>query len=171
MLLRWSMAPRNHYQPLPRQRGLDYFRLLSLNPGEPDDPIVCELRVLKLPENGSSELCVAYEAVSYAWGPQEPKHNIRVGAWKVLIRDNLWCFLHQIRHSTGHLTLWIDSLCIDQSSPGERAYQVGVMDRIFLGASKVIVWLGPGDDDSLEAMRLIQEVSEDDSRGCGRKKH
>jgi hypothetical protein len=40
--------------------------------------------------------------------------------------------------------LWIDALCINQLSIGERNHQVGLMGEIYHGAQAVLVWLGGG---------------------------
>ena len=157
------MESRNHYQPLPRQRGIDTFRLLDLEPGELSDPISCRLRIAELPNGQFSERPVAYEAVSYAWGPESPSFRIHVGAWPVSIRKNLWQFLLQKRHVTEHATLWIDALCIDQSNPSERAYQVQLMDQIYQGAHHALVWLGAADSHSLVAMKTMEEISTEPS--------
>jgi hypothetical protein len=38
--------------------------------------------------------------------------------------------------------MWIDAVCIDQSSVSERNYQVAQMGAIYAAAALVIVWLG-----------------------------
>ena len=157
------MEPRNHYQPLPRQGGIDTFRLLDLEPGRPGDPISCRLRIVELRNGRFSGQPVAYDAISYAWGPESPKFKIDVGAWPVYVRENIWQFLLSKRHHTEQATLWIDALCIDQSSPSERAYQVQLMDQIYQGGQRVLVWLGREDPNSRVAMRLVEEISKESS--------
>ena len=142
---------------------MDTFRLLELEPSEFSDPITCRLRIAELPNARSSELPVAYEAVSYAWGPESPTFEIHVGAWPVLVRENLWEFLLQKRHVTEQATLWIDALCINQSNPSERAYQVQLMDHIYQGARHALVWLGPEDPNSVVAMKMVEEISQESS--------
>jgi hypothetical protein len=55
--------------------------------------------------------------------------------------------------------LWVDSICIDQSSVEERNIQVALMDRIYSRADKVLIWLGEEDESSDEAMRQIAALS------------
>lgn len=49
--------------------------------------------------------------------------------------------------------LWIDQLCIDQSSIDEKNHQVAQMGAIFSEAIEVLVWLGKGTDGTEEAVR------------------
>ncbi|UPK99817.1 hypothetical protein LCI18_010752 [Fusarium solani-melongenae] len=58
----------------------------------------------------------SYNALSYTWGP--PRRN-----------------------APGK-PVWIDALCINQSNTAERQPQVSAMDRIYNGASTVLIWLG-----------------------------
>ncbi|KAF1948809.1 HET-domain-containing protein [Byssothecium circinans] len=54
--------------------------------------------------------------------------------------------------------LWIDQLCIDQSSEKEKSRQVKRMAEIIEKAQYVIVWLGHDDQQSGTAMRLIADT-------------
>jgi hypothetical protein len=63
------------------------------------------------------------------------------------VRQNLFDFLEHMR--LGFITsakttqlIWIDALCIDQSSIDERNHQVAQMGAIFQGATVVRIWLG-----------------------------
>lgn len=38
--------------------------------------------------------------------------------------------------------LWVDAICIDQKNLREKESQVSMMDSVFGGAEKVVVWLG-----------------------------
>jgi len=40
------------------------------------------------------------------------------------------------------VTIWIDTICIDQSSDEDKAQQFPLMPEIFQGASQTIIWLG-----------------------------
>lgn len=59
--------------------------------------------------------------------------------------------------------LWIDALCIDQSSAWERMHQVGEMDKIFGGAKLVNAWLGIPESSSNEDIEWMQSLSYQDS--------
>ncbi|KAI9692796.1 MAG: hypothetical protein M1820_009344 [Bogoriella megaspora] len=64
--------------------------------------------------------------------------------------------------------IWIDSICINQESKAERSSQVRIMDRIYRQAQVVLVWLGPPDSLTSDAMRvfllLSKEVSPEKAR-------
>ncbi|KAJ4424653.1 hypothetical protein N0V82_000581 [Gnomoniopsis sp. IMI 355080] len=54
------------------------------------------------------------------------------------------------------LYLWVDAICINQADLDERASQVALMARIYSECERTIIWLGPEDDNSHVAIRLIQ---------------
>jgi len=39
-------------------------------------------------------------------------------------------------------TIWVDQICIDQSSTQERNHQVRLMSKVYTQASEVLIWLG-----------------------------
>lgn len=60
-----------------------------------------------------------------------------------------------MRDPTQWQYLWIDALCIDQSSLSERSYQVSLMGDIYKSATFVLAWLGIEADDSRRAMHFM----------------
>ncbi|KAH7360955.1 heterokaryon incompatibility protein-domain-containing protein, partial [Rhexocercosporidium sp. MPI-PUGE-AT-0058] len=89
-----------------------------------------------------------YTALSYTWGPPLPSAAILVDGHKFQVRLNLYTFLlasAQTMDETKLRLYWIDQLCIDQNDNNERATQVSIMDRIYSGASRTIIWLGTDD--------------------------
>ena len=58
-----------------------------------------------------------------------------------------------------HVMVWIDALCIDQTSLGERSSQVGIMSQIYSGAERVIVWLGKEDNTMEQAIKDLNRVT------------
>ncbi|KAH6644329.1 heterokaryon incompatibility protein-domain-containing protein [Boeremia exigua] len=96
-----------------------------------------------------------YIALSYVWGPPEPSQVITLAGQRFRIRENLWAFLERasLYHSLGFL--WIDALCIDQSSIPERNHQVAMMGDIYRRAKKVISWLGTGPPELVEAVKKL----------------
>ena len=105
-----------YYLPLPRSESGDGIRLVGLLSGQHDEVIRCELRTVQLSDNPR------YEAVSYTWGSLGGCKDIELDGLSFAIRLNLWNFLDTIRPSESSLTLWIDSICIDQSSMVERSH-------------------------------------------------
>jgi hypothetical protein len=94
------------------------------------------------------EMAPQYLALSYEWGPPTSgKSSIYIDGRSLSLRSNLWNFLHLAWVSGTFASqpiryLWIDQVCIDQSSLQERGQQVQLMSRIFEQADAVIAWLG-----------------------------
>ncbi|KAJ8132498.1 hypothetical protein O1611_g1123 [Lasiodiplodia mahajangana] len=136
------------YKPLePTTRDI---RLVKLWPGVGNTSIRCETIHAWFDEN------LSYEALSYTWGdPHSGGSIIDMNGLPFPVRENLEDALRSLRLRDKLRTLWIDALCIDQTNIEERNIQVGRMRDIYKGASKVLVFLGPGADNSEMAMDLI----------------
>ena len=124
---------------------------------------------------------LSYTAISYAWvclrhssqckvtaehesqGSPETR-TIYLNDHKVAVRRNLYDFLSVCRPQ-GYL--WIDSICIDQDNSLERNHQVGMMGKIYAGASQTILWLGLDPHDGL-AFKTLYEVQRRDQRYADR---
>ena len=90
---------------------------------------------------------LAYLALSYAWGEpifSEHIHDIATGN-STRITSNLHAALQTLRRRDQDLYIWIDAVCIHQSSMLERNHQVKNMASIYRQASEVLVWLGQED--------------------------
>jgi hypothetical protein len=127
------------YKPL---RG-DQFRLLSAL-GAGAFPL-CEIK-----EHAFGN-APTYTAISYAWGKEVTTRamfcngeSFAVSAHVLEALNNL-CW---IRPGDQTLNYWIDAICIDQHNAAEKAAQVNKMREIYCNAERVLVWLGPADDDS-----------------------
>jgi hypothetical protein len=107
--------------------------------------------------------CPDYEALSYRWGGQEPDIPIPCNNHRLLITRNVADALRYLRHKDKKRILWIDAICINQSDVGEKNHQVAMMYNIYRSAREVHVWLGPGSEDSREALSLVPEIQNDDS--------
>ncbi|KAI1170176.1 HET-domain-containing protein [Nemania sp. FL0916] len=113
----------------------DQIRILELLPGDFIEPIRCRLLV----ESTST----TYEALSYVWGDVDYKLTIDVQGQQMPLTRNLESGLRHIRRESEIRRLWVDALCINQDDLLERRHQIGLMGRIYKGAERVIVWLGP----------------------------
>jgi hypothetical protein len=82
---------------------------------------------------------VGYTALSYTWGDATPLRTIDLDGKPVAVRKNLWDFLNRAREDGFAGYLWIDALCIDQSTVGERNHQVAMMGTIYSRAEGIIV--------------------------------
>ena len=131
----------------------DHVRLVRVSSVRPDGILCCETCISSLdyPET--------YTAISYTWGSPLAHRLVVLDGREHLVTENLWRFLkHAVgseKYRPGSGWLWIDALSIDQRSPRERTYQVGIMANIFGRAERVVVWLGPAYNNSGEAMKAL----------------
>lgn len=132
------------------------IRLLDLQASEhSDDPLVGAFRRASLDQENPPH----YTALSYVWGTAEPTQEakIDVGVGFIHITRNCEEALRQIRSLHGNVTIWVDSICIDQTSEAERHHQVSLMGDVYSNASTVYIWLGqetPGLTRALEYLRF-----------------
>ncbi|KAL6901780.1 HET domain-containing protein [Trichoderma evansii] len=108
------------------------------------------------PESTFWEQDTVFEALSYQWGtPNNPGTAFvkpsSIGDASVAtfsIGKNLESALRHLRYTSKPRTLWIDAICINQNDNAEKAAQVVRMADIYSLAARVVVWLGPAEDDS-----------------------
>ncbi|KAF7671351.1 hypothetical protein GT037_010676 [Alternaria burnsii] len=135
---------------------------MQLQPGVVSAPLVCRLKRVGM-ENPPP-----YEALSYAWGQstdvfticQEPEMSDTTGTLRKVstITRGLYEALIQLRHKTKSRILWVDAICIDQENLKERGEQVKIMRQIYAHAARVLVWLGPADDETAVALQEIARL-------------
>jgi hypothetical protein len=58
------------------------------------------------------------------------------------VTANCIAAMRRLRHKKKRRILWIDAICIDQSSMDERNQQVELMGDVYSKARRVILWLG-----------------------------
>ncbi|KAF7897291.1 hypothetical protein EAF00_005519 [Botryotinia globosa] len=139
-----------------RRLSQGYIRLISINLGNPDDPIELDLNSVRFrPGNHtnwiSAEYIPRYEALSYIWDEDERKDKIVVilNGKPFYITSNLHSALLAIRRNNVTSQLWIDAICIDQNDNAEKEKQLRIMHQIYKNATNVRVWLG-SDDQSVD---------------------
>lgn len=96
-----------------------------------------------------------YIALSYCWGPLEPRHSISLNGHDFSVSPNLFNALLLLRQSQRvqqGFKLWIDAICINQNDVAERSQQVLRMRDIYASAWQVITYLGAQSDGSELAM-------------------
>jgi hypothetical protein len=131
------------------------IRLLELLPGTQNDLIECKLLTTTLHDHQR------FEALSYTWGKsQDPQMSVAVDGIQLPVSQNLFDALLHLRNNNKSRTLWIDAICINQTDVQEKTHQVQLMAKIFSSANRVLVWLGPEENDSGFVMNLLQQVSE-----------
>jgi hypothetical protein len=115
------------------------------------------IAAVELPTEGVSGLSPSAKKGVYAQWP---------------VTTNLEAALRYLRHESMVPILWIDAICIDQSSIEERKHQVPLMKTIYSNATAVRVWLGnptTGNDDAIIILRELGQgvpLQEIELQGC-----
>ncbi|KAK8017308.1 hypothetical protein PG993_013634 [Apiospora rasikravindrae] len=132
-----SIEPRSILPPIRQQSEI---RILRLQHGAFDDPIVCEVCIKDLSFHPE------YEAVSYTWadesGDATRSRTIQIGDKPYHVTVNCENALRRLRREFSYRKLWIDAICIDQDNLDERGHQVQLMPRIYSGAKAVQIYVG-----------------------------
>jgi hypothetical protein len=115
--------PKYKYSPL--NPVLEEFRILELHPGISTEKIRCSLQAC------SSTSHPPYECLSYTWGNATITDNIELGGVAFAVTTNLLSALQHLRLPVQPQKLWVDAICIDQSSIPERESQVRLIRKIY----------------------------------------
>lgn len=135
------------------------IRLIKLQRGSGDEVLRCTLETVSLDDQP------AFHALSYVWGAGTEKRQVNIDSHVVPVAPSLATVLEHFRsHHYDFLELhssflWIDAICINQADPKERAQQVRLMGRIYRQASRVLVWIGEGDELSDHAFDRINDAA------------
>jgi hypothetical protein len=148
-----SCYPNYPYIPALRKE-LREIRLLRLLPGPPNAKICCEVDVVSLNDK------LVYEALSYVWGNAGETRNISLGGYAFGVTVNLEQALRHLRLVDKERVLWIDALCINQACKKEKESQIQEMRTIYHSAHQVLAWTGEADDESNEALGLLNRLSD-----------
>ncbi|KAK4894413.1 hypothetical protein LTR27_007297 [Elasticomyces elasticus] len=141
--------------------GHDEVRILVIH-NVAGDQIQTFLRHIPL-----TELCLSrrYYALSYCWGSDDADREIWVDGKICLVTSNLFhamkaVWRHMLHNGNCVYGIWLDALCINQTSVKEKSIQVQRMRYIYRNAMEVIVWLGNENDGSERALLLLQWMRE-----------
>jgi hypothetical protein len=144
-IYRYSCGPSTH--PLLHHQHIRLLRFSKQSACDTAAPISCELGCFNLSSPPR------YTALSYTWGTKSPKTTITLQGNSFEVGPNLAQFLlNQCRGPEASEYLWIDAICIDQSNAAEMNHQVPLMSQIYSRATRVIIWLGEGDEDCSAAL-------------------
>lgn len=173
-LTRMSTPPRKllteaeMYSTLPLGGGMIRVLDVRANPDPMNIVISGRLHIVSLVENP------VFVALSYCWGSvakHEYTHEIRIetdhGVAMLKMAGTAHVALSDIRNHLGHMTIWIDAICIDQSNIFERETQVPLMKAIFTQAATVYVHLGASTQESNTALDWLSDISRRRVRGVG----
>ncbi|KAL9600554.1 MAG: hypothetical protein Q9219_003100 [cf. Caloplaca sp. 3 TL-2023] len=145
------------FQDSKERQGAALFKVLKILPANSSldqsslegTPVQCELLVESL--LSPSE----YEALSYTWGSTTQDCPVQIHAEPskffgpslpttetVNVTKHLHAALLRLRQPMLPRLVWIDQLCINQTSIPERNAQVKLMAEIYRRAKRTVVWLG-----------------------------
>lgn len=134
-----SLSSQNRYRYRKLEQARD-IRILELKPADNfDDPLDLSLKQVSLEDHDGP----SFEAVSYVWGAIRGDRKVFCDDGTVQVTSNCESLLRHLRLKTRTRSLWVDALCINQSSTSDRNHQVPLMGNIFESAERVIIWLGP----------------------------
>ena len=145
--------PLEPYEYVPL--GEDEIRLVTILPGGPSSSLRILIETTLLDKR-------MYEGLSYAWGSVESPARIQVGASgnrTITVTRNVAGALPYLRYKDRPRVFWIDAICVNQQDLSERSQQVQRMAEIYGCAKRVVVWLGPSQDDSSYAMKILDDLS------------
>ncbi|KAI4663310.1 uncharacterized protein J4E78_003721 [Alternaria triticimaculans] len=148
-----SLSP---YEALPLTYG--EIRVLEVAAASGGEILECNLKRISL--LGHPVPC--YESISYCWGPPGNLSTIILNGHLVEVPASSEAAVRRMRLSDRPRVLWIDAICIDQSSTTERSAQVAFMATVYSTAKHNLVYLGEDDDDMAErAMKALGDVVDD----------
>jgi hypothetical protein len=146
-------APAFAYSSVPDFDPKTQIRLLRLNRRLPFSKISGQLVSYRLGD------APPYHAISYAWshGPQSHQH-IKLNGMSMRVKSNVYNILLRCSSFFEPQLIWIDSICIDQTSSSEKTVQVRRMREIYERAAHVLVCLGDGS--AYLAFGLLRELKD-----------
>ncbi|KAG9195870.1 hypothetical protein G6011_00991 [Alternaria panax] len=139
-------------------QGPDHIRLIALHPALSEhDP----LRINFL-SSSHKDLQGQYDAISYTWGEPVLTFPLHLdNGTQLHVTSNLDRALRYLRYKDRDRLLWADAASINQIDNDEKAVQIPLMVQIFRGARRVMAWLDPGRDTTVEqrGMRKVDQLS------------
>lgn len=143
-----------------RHVPLDYsrneIRFLRLLPADYDDEVNTELFAASIERDIPD-----FKAISYVWDLKGPRKSITVNDDQFEISETVYILLKNLQcwsDATSGMNIWIDSICINQEDTSEKTAQIPLMKDIYTKASRVLVWLGDGDECTDQAIAKIKSV-------------
>lgn len=135
-----ELAPKFQYDPPVIQNGRS-FRLLQLHPATSRDDILrFDLKTVSLDDRHF------YDTISYTWDAQPLDVQALCEGKPFFITRNCQRILTTLRLEDRIRLVWIDQICINQSSLEDRSRNVANMGDIYRYPGNVIIWPGELDD-------------------------
>ncbi|KAI8940146.1 hypothetical protein NX059_003859 [Plenodomus lindquistii] len=142
-----GFAETHVYEPLRSHRHIRILEVAAHAQVEQDSQLSYSLVQEEIPL-GTTQLY--FEALSYTWGSPDRVSSLSLvnECGPIGLTANLTEALPHVTESSITKRLWIDQICINQADNVEKSIQVGLMSEIYKRAFRVIVWLGPADENS-----------------------
>lgn len=141
------------FQSSPLTIGSQSIRVLDLEPQTEAQRLVGSLRTVCLNDNPE------FTALSYVWGTEvSADTQITVNGHQKSITKNCFDALIALRKEHGALTIWVDSICINQQDNVEKNDQILSMEDIYSWAQTVYIWFGestPQSDAAMDCLSLV----------------
>ncbi|KAL5313020.1 hypothetical protein ACEPPN_019446 [Leptodophora sp. 'Broadleaf-Isolate-01'] len=115
------------------------IRVLELDPTSNSSGVLqCSLFAVSLDDPG-----LRFDAVSYRWA-DDKSMAILVNDQRLFISHTVYAILCSFEsdRSLEPRRVWVDSICINQGNEAEKQWQVGLMQRVYSQAEKVVAWMG-----------------------------
>jgi hypothetical protein len=98
-----------------------------------------------------------YWALSYTWNDESPTERVYCNGQELVTTPNCAAALRQLASEPGTRKhyLWVDAICIDQTSQTETNGQIPLMADIYSRAAHVVVWLGPGSPAATKTIGML----------------
>ncbi|CAN9337341.1 unnamed protein product, partial [Alternaria alternata] len=150
-----TARPPSHYEPL--DPTLKEIRVLDVAPGIGDAIVECTMRRISL----RHKFVPIYETISYCWGAPRPPSTIKLNGHLTSVPASSEAAIRRMRLSGRPRTLWIDAICIDQSSVIERSDQVAFMSTVYCGGIRNLIYLGEDGGMARRGVKAVQDVFTD----------
>ncbi|KAL2690140.1 hypothetical protein Neosp_004208 [[Neocosmospora] mangrovei] len=157
---------------------VDRIRLFRFTKDPACDSNISDV-VLSLETHAIGPSCPSYVALSYTWGPPKlaafftrsqysdlEKKALWIDRCRFEVMPNLYDALVHLRDLYPPDTLfWADAICINQEDLHEKLQQIRIMDHVYGGAAKTVVWLGKKSHDIARAVSILNRNAEAARRG------
>ena len=132
-------------------------RLIVIGPGFDQDDIRCTMQTMSLLERPLPK----YETISYVWGNAALRGTVYVDDHKLDVPLSTEVVLRRMRDPQWQRTVWIDSICINQTNMDDRNYQVQLMCDIYSSTASGLVWLGEDNGSAQEIFESVRALYEE----------
>ncbi|KAG0653109.1 Heterokaryon incompatibility protein [Hyphodiscus hymeniophilus] len=168
------------YEEIAYSNDIRILKILHGNPGSGLECMLFPRSLWSIVSTSKSEYH-DYWVLSYMWRDDEQTHPVimydatmsdvtalRDGLQTITrfnlsgtlnIRNNLAAALHQFRHVSKDVNVWVDVLCINQANMEERNAQISRMHEIYNEANCICVWLGAEEREMKETFEFLKYIS------------